>query len=93
MNKLSFKLAVYNYTGYFEGWEDLTGQLFLCEPSDDLLQNYLNMGEIRKLECRFDLKNLLSKETLPNYANKFFDMFLVDSNGNLIDVPVRIEQA
>lgn len=93
MNKLSFKLAIYNYTGHFEGWEDLTDQLFICDASDEHIDHFLNIGEIRNLECKFDLKKLLSNATLPAYANKFFDMFVVDSNGALVDVPVKNVQA
>lgn len=32
LNKLKFKLASYNLTGHFLGFETLTDQLFVCEP-------------------------------------------------------------
>ena len=58
--------------------------------------------EIRRLKtfgttvegkCSYDLKNLVDKNLLPKYANIFFDMYLVDYDGTLVDVPVKITNA
>lgn len=43
-------------------------------------------------KCTYDLQNLISKEdfVVPRSVNRFFELFLVDYNGDLIDVPVLI---
>jgi len=40
-------------------------------------------------ECNFDLTTLIGGN-LPDTANKFYEMFIEDSDGSLIDVPVRV---
>ena len=93
LNKLSFKLATYNLTGHFLGWEDLSDQLFLCKSDPSHVAEIRQIGEIRNFTCSYDLLPLVNKATLPAYANTYFDMFLVDANGDLIDVPVLNKQA
>jgi hypothetical protein len=43
--------------------------------------------------CSFDLSKLLSPiaEDLPKTTNIFYDLFLEDFNGDLIDVPILID--
>ena len=43
--------------------------------------------------CSFDLSRLTDKLHYPKQANKFFDMFLEDADGTLIDVPIKVMQA
>jgi hypothetical protein len=50
----------------------------------------MQFGTTVKHKCTFDLNLLISPKTLPRYANVFFDMFLEDYNGDLIDVPIKI---
>ena len=42
--------------------------------------------------CAFDLSRLTAQSTFPKAANRFYDMFLVDYDGSLIDVPVKVNQ-
>lgn len=44
------------------------------------------------LSCTFDLEKLISniENDLPKTANFFYDLFLEDYNGDLIDVPVLV---
>ena len=42
------------------------------------------------LKCEFDTKKLTSRITEPKTANIFYDMFIVDFNDNIVDVPVKI---
>lgn len=45
--------------------------------------------------CKFDMKKLITgnKFERPKEANYFFELYLVDWNGSLIDVPILIENA
>ena len=92
MKSLSFKLAKYDIFGKFYGFEDLNNQLFLCQTPQNVLTQLLSIGTTLKNECSFDLSKLVSKTEQPNNVNMFYEMFLVDYNGDLIDVPVKINQ-
>lgn len=48
---------------------------------------------MKQVNCTIDLAALTSNATLPRYANQFFDLFLEDYDGSLIDVPVYNRQA
>ena len=50
----------------------------------------LKFGAVTESYCEFDLSQLFDQEKLPNEANFFFDLFIMDRNKNLIDVPVLI---
>ncbi len=49
-------------------------------------------GVITENSCEYDLTNLAQglSGVLPKGANKFYELFLQDKDGNLIDVPVLI---
>lgn len=51
------------------------------------------IGTTVQFSCTFDLANLIStnKFEMPRKANKFYELFLIDYNGDLIDVPVKID--
>lgn len=89
VSKLTFKLAIYNITGHFQGWETLDKQLFLCDPGDEAAAVMYNVGTIKEVNCTYDLSKLTNNKSLPAYSNMFFDVFVEDS-GNLVDVPVYI---
>lgn len=57
-----------------------------------MLGQLLSIGTTLKNECTFDLSKLLSYSEKPSNLNMFYEMFLVDYNGDLIDVPVKINQ-
>ena len=93
LTTLEFKLAKYNIVGEFLGFEPLTDQLVICEKSWDQVQRIFRIGTSVEISCTFDLGNLVSELSYdrPRLQNIFFELYLVDYNGDLIDVPVRID--
>lgn len=86
-----FKLAKYALDGVFLGWEDLTDQIWICPITKEDSKRYRRVGLGLVKECQFDLEKLVDRTMyLPN-LNYFFELFLVDYNGDLIDVPVLID--
>ena len=50
-----------------------------------------NFGSSLNISCEFDLSNLAKPfNELPMQANKFFELYLVDFDGALRDIPVFI---
>lgn len=52
----------------------------------------LRFGVLTENVCDFSLSSLVqwNPDNLPAEANAFFDLFIQDEKGNLIDVPVLI---
>jgi hypothetical protein len=65
----------------------------LCDPGDEEAASMFKVGAIKEVNCTYDLAKLTNNKSLPAYSNLFFDMFVEDTNGNLRDVPVYIQQA
>ena len=70
----------------------MTTQLSLC-PLD--YQDVINLGKFgttSEATCEYSLSTLTATDPdkLPVEANVFFDLFLEDADGNLVDVPVLI---
>lgn len=93
ISKLNFKLASYDLEGNFLGFEDLTDQLVICNRPSEELERIYNIGTTVEIMCTYDLSVLVSQnENLtPRKANNFYELFLEDYNGNMIDVPVLVE--
>ena len=90
-SQIPFKLAKYAFDGTFLGWEDLTTQLFLCQMTEQESSRFRRVGLGLIRECQFDLEKLVDRTVeLPN-LNYFFELFLEDYNGDLIDIPVLID--
>lgn len=53
----------------------------------------LKFGAVTKNTCSFALDDLVKWDpsNLPSEANNFFELFLEDRNGNLVDIPVLIK--
>lgn len=86
-----FKLAKYSLDGEFLGWEDLSNQIWMCPVTVEDSKRYRRVGLGLVNTCEFDLQRLVSMtEYLPN-LNYFFELFITDYNGDLIDVPVLID--
>jgi hypothetical protein len=53
----------------------------------------MKFGATMSKSCNFDLSGLASssKYQQPDNVNIFFELFLVDSDGTLVDVPVLIQ--
>lgn len=48
-------------------------------------------GIVTEKECEFELINLVGgKDEIPKDANAFYEIFIRDAQGNLIDVPVVV---
>lgn len=90
MNYLKFKVASYHLNGTFIRFEDLTTQLQLCSNSLDDGNEWRRFGVSLENSCDFDLTTLV-KEKKPDNVNVFYEAFIEDFNGDLIDVPVLIE--
>lgn len=84
---------MYNITGHFLGWETLDKQLFLCDPGQQYVPEFYKIGAIKEVNCTFDLAKLTYNKSLPAYSNVLFDMFVEDFQGELVDVPVYVQQA
>ena len=87
---LTFYLARYALNGTFTGYQVLKDQLNLCPLNYDDVLNMMKFGAVTESYCEFDLSQLFDFQNLPNEANYFFDLFIMDRNKNLIDVPVLI---
>lgn len=82
----------YDINGTFLGFEILRDQLNLCPLTYDDVLNMMRFGAVTESLCEFDLFQLLainSKDVLKE-ANYFFDLYIKDRSGNLIDVPIAI---
>jgi len=92
VRQLRFKVAKYDLEGNFYGFEDLTNQLVICEKTQDELQRIYRIGTTVEILCTFDLGRLVSsnKYDLVKNANMFYELYLLDYNGNMIDVPTLI---
>ena len=90
LNKLRFKLAHYNVEGEFLGFYDMTDQFFICQVNNTKVDAFMTIGTTTEHDCLFDLKKLTNPLHYPVNTNIFYEVYLVDYNGDLIDVPVRI---
>ena len=85
----------YDINGTFLGFEILRDQLNLCPLTYDDVLNMMRFGAVTESTCEFELAKLIetadSNEDLPREANYFFDLYIKDRNGNLIDVPIAIK--
>ena len=91
-NELHFKLAKYDLEGTFYGYEDLSNQLTICDKSPEEIANLRKIGKTTKIQCDFDVSRLVSTNKFDHFRNEnfFYELFLVDYNGDLIDIPVQI---
>lgn len=93
VNKLNYKLAKFDLEGNFLGFETLTDQLFLCQTSTEDTEKHLRFGTTVDNSCQFDLSRLTSTSAYDHFKNEniFYEMYLQDFNGDLIDVPVLVQ--
>jgi hypothetical protein len=47
-------------------------------------------GVVTKQECEFDLSQLTDPDQIPDTANYFYELYILDERGDLIDIPVII---
>ena len=90
-SNIPFKLAKYALDGAFLGWETLSNQIFLCPVAYTDSPNFMKVGHSILKTWQFDLQPLVDRTLALKNLNYFFELFLVDYNGDLIDVPVLID--
>ena len=90
VSQLNFTLSKYNIYGEFLGFEPLTDQIIICETLRDDVAKLMQVGVTLLRECSFDLARLKDPAQYPKQTNFFYEMWLSDYNGDLIDVPVKI---
>jgi len=90
LKSLQFKLARYDILGNFFGFEDLDHQLFLCEVPNNDLERLMAIGTTLSKTCSIDLSRMLNPVERPSTTNMFYELYLVDYNGDLIDVPIKM---
>ena len=85
VNLMQFQLAQFSMNGTFLGFTPLTDQLILCPHSLQDSENYREFGTNVEISCQLNLTSFLSEpETI------FYDLYFVDQDGTLLDVPVLI---
>ena len=91
---MAFKLAQYAINGTFIGFTELKAQLSLCPMSYLNVLDATRFGAITENECEFYLEDLVTDDPskLPEDANVLYELYLEDSQGRLIDVPVLVRQ-
>ena len=88
---IPFRLAKYALDGVFLGWENMTTQIFLCPMTEEHSRRFRRVGLGLVEKCEIDLEALVNQYIdLPN-INYFYELYLVDYNDDLIDVPVLID--
>eukprot|EP00741_Cyanophora_paradoxa_P020949 tig00021319_g20224.t1 len=88
-SSLSFVLAQYHPNGTFLGFVPLGDQLQLCgSPLGRSTTDFLRFGVNSEISCRVSLPELFNATAPPLY-----DAYLVDSDGSLYPVPVRLLNA
>lgn len=92
LNTLTYVLAKFTLEGQFLGFETMTNQLQLCQTSTEDITRLMRFGTTILNSCTFDVSNLISANVFDNPRNQniFYEMYIQDFNGNLIDVPVNI---
>lgn len=86
VNVLTFQLASFYLNGTFIGFSNLTDQLILCPHSYKVGKYYRTFGTNVDVTCSLDLSvYVTSTETI------FYELYLVDLNNTLVDVPVLIK--
>ena len=89
INYLNFKLAAYHLNGTFMGFEELTNQLQLCSSGRKDGMEFRRFGVSVNIDCEFDLTQLLLSSR-PKESDIFYEAFIEDSDGSLIDVPILV---
>jgi Meckelin (Transmembrane protein 67) len=64
----------------------------ICDMNTEEVERVYKIGNTVESKCQFDLSQLISDKKLNkfNQANYFYEVFLVDTDGSLIDIPVLV---
>ncbi|KAH9270007.1 hypothetical protein BASA83_007835 [Batrachochytrium salamandrivorans] len=83
---LPLVLGVYHLNGSFLGYRAVTTELQMCRNEGSKPSNWSMIARDHTSSCTLNLFNLISQ----NYATYFYELFLVQTSGQLYPVPVRI---
>lgn len=86
INLMVFQIATFSVDGTFEGFTELSDQLILCPHSLEDSKNFREFGTNVIIDCDLNLTSFVSAD-----KNKFYDLYYVDQDGTLLDVPVLIQ--
>ena len=86
VNLMQFQMAVFGLDGTFEGFQALTDQLILCPHSLEDSKNYREFGTNVNIQCSLDLTSYITAA-----ETKFYELYFVDQDGTLLDVPLVIQ--
>jgi len=85
IDRFDFWVARYTANGVFLGIDNLLPSFFLCPKATfEQIRDFSRIGANLRYDCEFDLRDLLTEETI------FYELFVMNSNSKLIDVPIRI---
>lgn len=87
---LRFVMGTYSLEGDFLGFKDLTTQLQLCPADYGYGIDYRKFGTTVRSSCKISVSKLIDPDLQPNNTDVFYDLWLIDTNSNYIDVPVKI---
>lgn len=64
----------------------------MCAQPKDELERLYNIGTTVQISCTYDLSKLVSSNIyeVPRKANRFYELYLEDYNGHMIDIPALI---
>ncbi|KAI8612035.1 Meckelin [Chytriomyces sp. MP71] len=83
---LRFIMATYSPTGQFLGFQYLKNQFAFCTNSDVSSTPWLIVGHNYDVKCNINIANVANS----TIETTFYEIFLIDDDGNYIPVPVRI---
>lgn len=72
------------------GMQKLKTQLSLCPMSHSEVQDMEQFGVITKNACNLELDVLLDPLQQPEEANAFYELYIEDRIGQLVDVPIVV---
>lgn len=85
ISKFDFWVAKFTMNGTFLGIDNLLPSFFLCPKATfEQINDFSKVGANLKYVCEFDLNDAMDTETI------FYELFVMNSDGKLIDVPVNI---
>lgn len=86
ISRLDLWVAKFTVNGTFLGIDNLLPSFFLCPKATfEQVNDFSRIGANLKYDCDFDLRELIEGETI------FYELFVMNSDNKLIDVPVYIQ--
>lgn len=89
---LNYYIARYNIAGEFLGFQELKTQLSMCAIGYQEVIAMKRFGVVTENICDYELSSLTGGRTssLPKDANAFYELYVEDDSGSLVNVPVLV---